>query len=221
MTNIALFEVSGDSSELEQELLELNPQYFISRMATTDSGWNRPGNADIGLIVATNGANESLKAAAVITRDLSLPTVVLLPSPGLFDLDVSGSIYELAFHPCSPEEIEIRIQAAIERSGGAKNVNRITNGELAMDIERYEVTIANKRVDLTFKEYELLKVLVANPGRVFSREALLREVWEYDYFGGTRTVDVHVRRVRAKTNDARYHFIETVRNVGYRFRAAS
>jgi DNA-binding response OmpR family regulator len=75
-------------------------------------------------------------------------------------------------------------------------------------------------VDLTFKEYELLKVLVSNPGRVFSREALLREVWEYDYFGGTRTVDVHVRRVRAKTNDARYHFIETVRNVGYRFRAA-
>jgi len=190
-------------------------------MASTDTGWNRPGNADIGLIVATNGPNESLKAAAVVTRDLSLPTVVVLPSPGLFDLDISGNIYELAFHPCSSEEIETRIQAAIQRLGGAISANRITNGELAMDIERYEVTISNQRVDLTFKEYELLRVLVSNPGRVFSREALLREVWEYDYFGGTRTVDVHVRRVRAKTNDARYHFIETVRNVGYRFRAAS
>ena len=221
MTNIALFEVSGDSLQLEQELLGLNSEFFISRMAATDSGWSRPGNADIGLIVATNGANESLKTAAAITRDLSLPTVVILPSPGLFDLDISGSIYELAFHPCSSEEIETRIRAAMQRSGGATSASRITNGELAMDVEKYEVTIANRRVDLTFKEYELLKVLVSNPGRVFSREALLREVWEYDYFGGTRTVDVHVRRVRAKTNDARYHFIETVRNVGYRFRAAS
>ena len=221
MTNIALFEVSGDSLQLEQELLGLNSEFFISRMAATDSGWSRPGNADIGLIVATNGANEGLKAAAAVTRDLSLPTVVVLPSPGLFDLDISGSIYELAFHPCSLEEIETRICAAMQRSGGATDASRITNGELAMDVERYEVTIANRRVDLTFKEYELLKVLVSNPGRVFSREALLREVWEYDYFGGTRTVDVHVRRVRAKTNDARYHFIETVRNVGYRFRAAS
>ncbi len=67
----------------------------------------------------------------------------------------------------------------------------------------------------------MLKVLASNPGRVFSREALLKEVWDYDYFGGTRTVDVHVRRVRAKTNDARHRFIETVRNVGYRFRTGN
>jgi DNA-binding response OmpR family regulator len=88
-----------------------------------------------------------------------------------------------------------------------------------MDLDRYEVTLVGRKIDLTYKEYELLKYLAMNPGRVFSREALLRSVWEYDYFGGTRTVDVHVRRLRSKIDDVKNGFIETVWNVGYRFRA--
>ena len=74
------------------------------------------------------------------------------------------------------------------------------------------------QIDLTFKEYELLKYLAVKPGRVFSRESLLHSVWEYDYYGGTRTVDVHIRRLRSKINNIKYNFIETVWNVGYRFK---
>jgi DNA-binding response OmpR family regulator len=141
--------------------------------------------------------------------------------PGLFDLDLAAGVVELCFPPFTAEEVEVRIVAALQRAGGPKSANRVDAGELSIDLDRYEVTVSGRRIDLTYKEYELLKVLASNPGRVFSREALLKEVWDYDYFGGTRTVDVHVRRVRAKTNDARHRFIETVRNVGYRFRTAN
>ena len=82
------------------------------------------------------------------------------------------------------------------------------------------MTIRGDRVSLTFKEYELLKLLAENPGRVFSRYALLNQIWGYEYFGGTRTVDVHIRRLRSKIEDAEHNFIETIWNVGYRFREA-
>ena len=86
-------------------------------------------------------------------------------------------------------------------------------------MDRYEVSSRGKRVLLTFKEYQLLVLLVTNPGKVYTREELLMDVWAYDYFGGTRTVDVHIRRLRSKIEDADHSFIETVRNVGYRFRS--
>ena len=86
-----------------------------------------------------------------------------------------------------------------------------------IDTARCEVTVAGRPVLLTFKEYELLRFLASNPGRVFSRDSLLNRVWGYDYFGGDRTVDVHVRRLRSKIEPLGYSFIETVRNIGYRF----
>ena len=81
----------------------------------------------------------------------------------------------------------------------------------------YEVKLNEKIINLTFKELELLKLLASNPGRVFSRENLLKNIWDYDYYGGTRTVDVHVRRLRTKIEDHKYNFIETIWNVGYKF----
>jgi two-component system alkaline phosphatase synthesis response regulator PhoP len=102
--------------------------------------------------------------------------------------------------------------------GGDDSANVVHQGEIRIDIERYEVTVSGRKVDLTFKEYELLRVLASNPGHVYSREALLQTVWAYDYYGGTRTVDVHIRRLRSKINDVEHRFIETVWNVGYRFR---
>ena len=91
-------------------------------------------------------------------------------------------------------------------------------GDLAIDLSRYEVTQGGRRMELTFKEYELLKFFATNPGKVFSREHLLNAVWGYDYYGGTRTVDVHIRRLRSKIENGPVLFIDTVRNVGYRFR---
>jgi DNA-binding response OmpR family regulator len=87
-----------------------------------------------------------------------------------------------------------------------------------IDLARCEVTLEGRIVELTFKEYELLKLLAANSGRVYSREVLLDQVWGYDYYGGDRTVDVHVRRLRSKIEDSTHTFIETVRNIGYRFK---
>ena len=91
-------------------------------------------------------------------------------------------------------------------------------GDLKIDQARCEVSVGEKLVSLTFKEYELLKFLVTNRGRVFTRESLLDKVWGFDYFGGDRTVDVHVRRLRSKIEDAEHSFIETVRGIGYRFK---
>ena len=93
----------------------------------------------------------------------------------------------------------------------------ISLGDLVINQSRYEVTISDIRIMLTFKEYELLRLFASSPGTVFTREQLLSKIWGYDYFGGTRTVDVHIRRLRSKIEDANHTFIETVWNVGYRF----
>jgi DNA-binding response OmpR family regulator len=90
-------------------------------------------------------------------------------------------------------------------------------GPLALDTDTYRVTAAGRALDLTFKEFELLRYLAARPGRVSTRPALLREVWGFDFYGGTRTVDVHIRRLRAKLGEEHAHLIQTVRSVGYRF----
>ncbi len=217
-------ELGGEFSAIGEQLVSLNPEISLSQLARGPGGWDRPTGADVALIAASNASNSwgrEFAAAVSAVRGAGLPCVALLPMPGLFDLDLAAVAVELCFPPFTAEEVEVRIAAALQRAGGPKSANRVDAGELSIDMERYEVTVSGRRVDLTYKEYELLKVLASNPGRVFSREALLKEVWDYDYFGGTRTVDVHVRRVRAKTNDARHRFIETVRNVGYRFRTVN
>ena len=124
--------------------------------------------------------------------------------------------------PTNNNDLSMRIQIAKSISNG--NINTSENNEkiikfenLVIDTEKYLVTLENKKIDLTFKELELLKVLATNPGRVFSRENLLKNIWDYDYYGGTRTVDVHVRRLRRKIEDHKNNFIETIWNVGYKF----
>ena len=92
-------------------------------------------------------------------------------------------------------------------------------GDLSIDQERYVVTVAGRRVALTYKEFQLLVLLASNPGRVYTREALLSQIWGYDYLGGTRTVDVHIRRLRSKVESPGRSFVETIWNVGYRFKA--
>jgi DNA-binding winged helix-turn-helix (wHTH) protein len=151
--------------------------------------------------------------------DAGVPVVVILPAIALDGISAEREEIEVCFLPCAPEEVVIRLKLAMSRNAPTETANTIIHGDLVIDCDRYEVTLEGRKVDLTYKEYELLKYLASNPGRVFSREALLRSVWEYDYFGGTRTVDVHVRRLRSKIDDISNHFIETQWNVGYRFRS--
>ena len=120
-----------------------------------------------------------------------------------------------------PIVINIKIKITHSKNKN-KNITRNSNSfirisELSIDSNKYEVKLNEKKINLTFKELELLKLLASNPGRVFSRENLLKNIWDYDYYGGTRTVDVHVRRLRTKIEDHKYNFIETIWNVGYKF----
>jgi len=119
-----------------------------------------------------------------------------------------------------PAEVEARLRIAIGRAqtgDDQASAGEIRSGDLVIEEATYTARLNKRVLDLTFKEFELLKYLAQHPGRVFTRAQLLQEVWGYDYFGGTRTVDVHVRRLRAKLGPDHESLVGTVRNVGYRF----
>jgi DNA-binding winged helix-turn-helix (wHTH) protein len=126
---------------------------------------------------------------------------------------------DVVLHTAGPGEVEARIRLSLGRAAGAvpEQSGEIRSGELVINETTYSARMNGRSLDLTFKEFELLKFLTQQPGRVFTRAQLLQEVWGYDYFGGTRTVDVHVRRLRAKLGPDNESLIGTVRNVGYRF----
>jgi two-component system alkaline phosphatase synthesis response regulator PhoP len=119
--------------------------------------------------------------------------------------------------PCDPRELETRLSHLFWRTGRGLRPELVEYGPLVLNLETYQATVAGKALALTFMEYELLKFLATHPGKVFTREALLSRVWGYEYYGGARTVDVHVRRLRAKLGEEHAHLISTVRSVGYRF----
>jgi DNA-binding response OmpR family regulator len=134
--------------------------------------------------------------------------------------DLDGSVpmtEELVIAPFTQAELEARIARARRQLGAEEDEQVVRVGSLEVDLATYQVTVDDDTIDFAFKEYELLRFLVTHPGRVFSREALLNRVWGYDYYGGARTVDVHVRRLRAKLGSEHAGRIKTVRGVGYRF----
>ena len=119
--------------------------------------------------------------------------------------------------PATAEEVAARLAHLFWRTGRGLHAELIEHGPLVLNLETYQAAVAGRALDLTFMEYELLRFLAARPGKVFTRETLLSRVWGYEYYGGARTVDVHVRRLRAKLGEEHAHLIETVRSVGYRF----
>jgi DNA-binding response OmpR family regulator len=123
-------------------------------------------------------------------------------------------VRDIMLDAAGPAEFDARIRLAV-RTDDTTGV--VSAGGLVIDEASYQATLNNRALDLTYTEFELLKYLAQHPGRVFSRETLLSDVWGYDYYGGTRTVDVHVRRLRAKLGSENEYLIGTVRNVGYRF----
>ena len=149
------------------------------------------------------------------------PVLLILTEGGLSIAAVDWGFDDLILTTAGPAEAEARIRLAIARQHSQQDddpeAHVIRSGEVTVDDVTYTAKLGGRPLDLTFKEFELLKYLAQHPGRVFSREQLLQEVWGYDYFGGTRTVDVHVRRLRAKLGTEHEHHIGTVRNVGYRF----
>ena len=154
--------------------------------------------------------------------EIEAQAIALVPRNRVPSLDVGLRLSDFVVSPPDPDELVIRAQRALRVGQEAEEDSHIIRaGDLQIDTSSYEVTIRGNRIGLRFKEYELLKLLAENPGRVFSRDALLNQIWGYEYFGGTRTVDVHIRRLRSKIEDADHNFIETIWNVGYRFRESS
>lgn len=147
------------------------------------------------------------------------PVLLILTEGGLAVATADWGMDEVILDSAGPAEIDARVRLAIGRRTGPEDEvpHLIRSGEIVVDEAAYTAKLGNRVLDLTFKEFELLKHLAQHPGRVFTRDQLLQEVWGYDYFGGTRTVDVHVRRLRAKLGTENEGLIGTVRNVGYRF----
>ena len=155
----------------------------------------------------------------ICTTGISIPLLVVVTEGGLAGLTSDWGIDDVILDTAGPAEIEARLRLVMGRTNeaAADATGPITAGALVIDEVTYSVRLRGRLLDLTYKEFELLKYLAQHPGRVFTRSQLLQEVWGYDYFGGTRTVDVHVRRLRAKLGTDYEVLIGTVRNVGYRF----
>jgi DNA-binding response OmpR family regulator len=160
----------------------------------------------------------SAKAMAriLISTGISAPLIVVLAEGGLAAMNHEWGSSDIILDSAGPAEVEARIRLAIAKYRAEKDVGTINSSGVVIDESSYSAKVHGKPLDLTYKEFELLKFLAQHPGRVFSRDQLLSEVWGYDYFGGSRTVDVHIRRLRAKLGDLE-GLISTVRNVGYRF----
>lgn len=178
------------------------------------------GAADVALV----DARSDLAAARGLCRLLgstgsAIPVVAVLTEGGLVAVNSDWGLDDILLPSTGPAELDARLRLLVGRNGGVaspETAGKITLGELVIDEGTYTARLRGRPLDLTYKEFELLKYLAQHAGRVFTRAQLLQEVWGYDFFGGTRTVDVHVRRLRAKLGSEYESLIGTVRNVGYK-----
>jgi len=145
------------------------------------------------------------------------PVLVLVSGNQLPDMQLRDDLFDdFMITPFHPLELEARLRHLLWRAGRGARPEVLSYGPLTINIDTYQAEVDNRKMDLTFMEYELLKFLTSNPGRVFNRETLLSRVWGYEYYGGARTVDVHIRRLRTKLGEDHAHLIQTVRSVGYK-----
>jgi DNA-binding response OmpR family regulator len=185
----------------------------VARLEPED-GW-------AGAIVCADTDPESAFALcrSLRKRDIPLePVLLVIESAQLNDLELREDLFDdFVLAPVRSIELDARLKHLFFRTGRGTRPELIEYGPLALNLETYQAAISGKPLDLTYMEYELLKFLAAHPGKVFTRETLLSRVWGYDYYGGARTVDVHIRRLRAKLGEEHANLIQTVRSVGYRF----
>jgi DNA-binding response OmpR family regulator len=180
-----------------------------------------PADGWAGAVVCAHDDAESAFALcrALRKRDLPLePLLLVVTSAQLSDLELREDLFDdLCLMPLRAGELDARLKHLFWRTGRGTRPELIEYGPLVLNLETYQAALSGRALDLTYMEYELLKFLATHPGKVFTRETLLSRVWGYEYYGGARTVDVHVRRLRAKLGEEQAHLIHTVRSVGYRF----
>ncbi len=197
--------------------------------ALTDDGFQvavrAPGESDhddlhsFSVVISQLAEDNATQLVAGAGSAERPPVIALLEASGLESFDLQKTADDFFVEGGDPRELIARVRQALRNRHQVDAENLISCGHLVIDLSNYTVHLHDESVDLTYKEFELLRFLATNPNRVFGRDQLLNKVWGYDFYGGARTVDVHVRRLRAKIESKHDTFIETVRNVGYRFRA--
>jgi len=171
-------------------------------------------DADILVVELGHGAIRQLREISRIEETYGIPVILVAATEHLALIDNSDTAAEFVMTPLDPVEFRIRVRRLVREEPGDE---LLTFKDLELNPLNYQATLAGEPIDLTYMEYELLRFLVENPVRVWSREQLLSKVWGYEYYGGARTVDVHVRRLRSKLGEERASWITTVRSVGYRW----
>ena len=174
----------------------------------------------LALLDATDDLDGAWSFLRTARKQHSVPTPALILVSGgqLAELEHRDDLFDdFCLAPFHPSELEARLRHLLSGEIEVQSADVVEYGDLALNLETYQASIGGKPLDMTYMEYELLKFLAQNPGKVFTREILLSRVWGYEYYGGARTVDVHVRRLRAKLGEEHANLIQTVRSVGYRF----
>ena len=201
--------------------LDLAGYTWKSVASIADASESEPAGGWAGVII---DASEDVDSAWTFLRTLrkqrtdATPALVLIGGGQLSELEHRDDLYDdFCLSPFHPTELEARLRHLLTAEVDVQSADLVEYGDLALNLETYQASISGKPLDMTYMEYELLKFLVQNPGKVFTREILLSRVWGYEYYGGARTVDVHVRRLRAKLGEEHANLIQTVRSVGYRF----
>ena len=218
---LLLTNASGASADVMPALGLL--QHDVKILPIEASVLVEPPAVDCLLIDARRDLPATKSFTKLITSTgVDVPIMVITTEGGLSAINADWGIDDVILDTAGPAEVDARIrivigQSAIAQLASNPSSGEIRSGEVIIDESSYTAKIKGRVLDLTFKEFELLKYLAQHPGRVFTRYQLLQEIWGYDYFGGTRTVDVHIRRLRSKLGPEFEAIIGTVRNVGYRF----
>ena len=225
MSHLLLLTRSTQSSVEVLPALALLPHHVRILPAEPSALLDAPP-ADAVLVDGRHDLAQVRSLARVIKKTgIDCPLILVLTEGGLAVAAADWGMDDVILTTAGPAELEARLRLAVgriaEAQEGEGDSHVISTSGLVVDDATYTAKLENRTLDLTFKEFELVKFLAQHPGRVFTRQQLLQEVWGYDYFGGTRTVDVHVRRLRAKLGAEHETLIGTVRNVGYRFVATT
>jgi DNA-binding response OmpR family regulator len=195
--------------------------YAWKAVAGSDAGEHAPAGGWAGAIVdigADPDGGWAFLRSARKGNDRPFPVLLLVGGGQLGDLEHRDELFDdFCLTPFHPAELEARLRHLLAADIDLHRADLVEYGELTLNLETYQAAIDGRPLDMTYMEYELLKFLAQNPGKVFTREMLLSRVWGYEYYGGARTVDVHVRRLRAKLGEEHANLIQTVRSVGYRF----
>jgi DNA-binding response OmpR family regulator len=207
--------VARQTEEIANLCSDLNRHGFECIPSDCDNALEKVRNKTTELLlVEFNDVPEIESLYRSLRQKSGLPLIALIPQEKLDNLN--GYADDFIVTPCNIIELQARIKRLISKKTESVRKQITING-LTIDLDKYEIFVDGRLIPLTFKEYELLTFFAEHPGKVYTRDTLLNQIWGEDYFGGDRTVDVHIRRLRSKIEDSSHIYIETVRNIGYRF----